>query len=434
MPKVSIIIPLYNVEQVVARCLDSVCAQAHGDLEIIVVDDASTDGSPDVACQYAERDGRVRVIRHERNRGLHLARMTGVRAMTGAYALLLDSDDALCDETVIEKLVSEVRRDPVDVLRFGLEAVPIDGTSQDEARQLSAWSNAPKGTLTGKEAACLAFAAESHNELPWHVTHRLFRADMLREAFSRMSTERLERAEDAYEYFVMTDVMGLERDACDIMGYRYYLGGGVMNARGLTLEGFLSQAAAIRDCYEAAASYAARSDDPDYAILAADLRHKLLETIGTMWHDRVSSGDKPTAALELARLIGPDEAGTELYRFVRDRAYHHLDHRSYPKPGDELLLLLGVARSVEVSEQEGSAEYERYAAMRSIAEQHVRDLLVPQGETGSLAQELDDERRRSAFLKEQLDDVVGSVSFRIGRALTALPRHARDLLRRTRRA
>ncbi|MBR1926518.1 MAG: glycosyltransferase family 2 protein [Bacteroidales bacterium] len=95
MPKISVLIPAYNVERYIARCLDSVIGQTLGDLEIIIVNDGSTDGTSRVLGEYAARDSRIRVINHPENLGLLWARKTGVEASTGDYLMFVDSDDAL---------------------------------------------------------------------------------------------------------------------------------------------------------------------------------------------------------------------------------------------------------------------------------------------------------------------------------------------------
>lgn len=91
-PKVSIIIPVYNTEKYLVRCLDSVVGQTERDLEIICINDGSTDGSAAILEMYAEKDSRVRVITQE-NGGLSAARNSGLDVATGKYVMFVDSDD-----------------------------------------------------------------------------------------------------------------------------------------------------------------------------------------------------------------------------------------------------------------------------------------------------------------------------------------------------
>lgn len=91
-PKVSVVVPVYNVEPYLARCLDSLIAQTLQEIEIVCVNDGSTDGSIRILNAYADHDPRVRVI-SQINRGLGGARNTGIRASSGEYILFVDSDD-----------------------------------------------------------------------------------------------------------------------------------------------------------------------------------------------------------------------------------------------------------------------------------------------------------------------------------------------------
>lgn len=89
----SVIIPVYNTEKHLKRCLDSVIGQSYDNLEIIVVDDCSTDSSLQILEEYAAKDSRIKILRHDVNNGLFQARLTGMEAATGDYFAFLDSDD-----------------------------------------------------------------------------------------------------------------------------------------------------------------------------------------------------------------------------------------------------------------------------------------------------------------------------------------------------
>ena len=91
--KLSIIIPVYNTEQYLEKCLNSVLRQTYKDLEIILVNDCSTDNSMNIIGKYIKKDNRIKVISHEKNKGLFQARLTGAQIATGDYIAFLDSDD-----------------------------------------------------------------------------------------------------------------------------------------------------------------------------------------------------------------------------------------------------------------------------------------------------------------------------------------------------
>lgn len=104
MNKVSIIIPIYNTEKYLKACLDSVKNQTHQNLEIILVDDGSTDDSGKIADTFAKSDQRVKVI-HQKNAGQSAARNRGLKIATGDFISFIDSDDRV-DQTFIEKLLA----------------------------------------------------------------------------------------------------------------------------------------------------------------------------------------------------------------------------------------------------------------------------------------------------------------------------------------
>ena len=103
-PLVSVIIPIYNVEQYLTQCVDSVLTQTYQDIEIILVDDGSPDGSPLICDEFAKKNSCIKVI-HKPNGGLSDARNAGIEASCGEYLFFLDADDYLASKC-IEELVA----------------------------------------------------------------------------------------------------------------------------------------------------------------------------------------------------------------------------------------------------------------------------------------------------------------------------------------
>ncbi|WP_022765622.1 glycosyltransferase family 2 protein [Butyrivibrio sp. XPD2006] len=122
--KYSLIIPVYNVQDLLKRCLDSVVRQNYSDLEVILVDDGSTDGSGTICDEYAEKYDYIKVI-HQSNQGLSGARNTGLKASTGEWILFLDSDDYWADDffTAIDKAMEKY---PSDYYKFNYQKVYDD--------------------------------------------------------------------------------------------------------------------------------------------------------------------------------------------------------------------------------------------------------------------------------------------------------------------
>ncbi len=117
MKSVSVIIPVYNVEKYLPKCLDSVVGQTYKNLEIVCVNDGSPDNSAEILENYAKKDSRIKIIT-QKNEGLSGARNTGINAATGDYTVFLDSDDWIDTDTV-ENAVSVAEKNSSDVVMWG---------------------------------------------------------------------------------------------------------------------------------------------------------------------------------------------------------------------------------------------------------------------------------------------------------------------------
>lgn len=118
MIKISIIIPVYNVEKYLSGCLDSIISQTFSDFEIICINDGSTDESLRVLQEYKNKDNRIKII-DKQNEGSGIARNLGLSIATGEYVYFVDSDDWLEDNTVLEKIYNAAEKDVLDILIFG---------------------------------------------------------------------------------------------------------------------------------------------------------------------------------------------------------------------------------------------------------------------------------------------------------------------------
>lgn len=118
IPKVSIIVPVYNVEKYLDRCINSLVNQTLKDIEIILVDDGSPDSCPELCDEYAEKDNRIKVI-HKENGGLGFARNSGLDMASGEYFAFADSDDYV-DLDFYEKLYTAAKSGNYDLVQGGI--------------------------------------------------------------------------------------------------------------------------------------------------------------------------------------------------------------------------------------------------------------------------------------------------------------------------
>ncbi len=118
---ISIIVPVYNIKSDLPKCLDSILAQTYSDLEVILVDDGSTDGSGAVVEEYARRDARV-VVLHQENGGVTRARFAGIRRATGSWIGFVDGDDYI-EPDMYRHLLDNARKYQADISHCGYQMV-----------------------------------------------------------------------------------------------------------------------------------------------------------------------------------------------------------------------------------------------------------------------------------------------------------------------
>ena len=123
----TIIIPAFNAEPTLGRCLDSVAHQTYGDFQAVIVDDGSTDGTGAMAAEYAHRDPRFHVVTIA-NSGPGAARNVGLSLARGEYVLYMDADDYWGRADLLQELVDRIRKQPADVYMYQMAKVTEDGS------------------------------------------------------------------------------------------------------------------------------------------------------------------------------------------------------------------------------------------------------------------------------------------------------------------
>lgn len=173
MVKVSVVVPVYNVKMYLDECVNSLLGQTLNDIDIILVDDGSTDGSQIMCDKYAEQYDSVRVI-HKKNGGLGSARNVGLDAAIGKYVYFIDSDDSIKKES-LEELYRLAEKDSLDVILFSAECFSDEegiNYNPDEYRKTQALDE----VLLGKDLFIrLVDAGEYYASIPM----RFYRTEYL---------------------------------------------------------------------------------------------------------------------------------------------------------------------------------------------------------------------------------------------------------------
>ena len=193
--KVSVIVPVYNVEKLVGQCMESLITQTFKDIEVVVVDDCSPDKSMQVVNGYAENDSRIRIVTHEKNRGLMQARRTGYIEAKGDYVVFCDSDDVL-PHNAIELLYNEAVASLADVVSGDMTLFyPDSGCEQLRKSHLSF------GTDMISVYKSLLTSEYHHN-----LCGKIFRTSLLQDNKYK-TVENFTNGEDGYLFYqVMENV------------------------------------------------------------------------------------------------------------------------------------------------------------------------------------------------------------------------------------
>lgn len=152
----SIIVPIYNIERYIEKCIDSILSQTFTDFEIILVDDGSKDKSSEICDRIADKNNNVKVI-HKKNGGLSAARNTGLKEATGQYVIFVDGDDSLCDDQALKKIKRVIDQSDYEVISYNRKVID---------------------DRTGEISECKDYRKEEDNKLPFYdMIEKLIKTD-----------------------------------------------------------------------------------------------------------------------------------------------------------------------------------------------------------------------------------------------------------------
>ena len=163
---ISVIVPVYNVERYLDKCIESICVQTFTETEVILVDDGATDSSGAICDAWAERDNRIRVI-HKENGGLSDARNAGMDVACGAWYMFVDSDDTIAPDT-LERLYRAAVNHDCEMAVCNMIRIYDDGSTEPfyaPVSELTIWEGQQRFETLKQPSAC----------------NKLFRADLFRD-------------------------------------------------------------------------------------------------------------------------------------------------------------------------------------------------------------------------------------------------------------
>lgn len=308
MAKISIIIPVYNVEKYLQQCIDSLLSQTLSDIEIICIDDASQDASGKILNDYAARDDRMKVIHADENMGTLRARIKGITDAAGQYVMFVDSDDYL-EVSACEELLKLLTEHPVDVLHFGTVLHANENVSDDLKDWVANFLKPYEGELEGNLIE-KCFVDEMFD---FNITNKIWRREVCEEAFANVEQIRLVASEDRYIFFLL---MYFAETYYGVAGkyYNYNLGIGVTGGDLLTLDQFekrcsgaLASELVKRFLERAGSIQKFRNELKCFA-------DKILWDCVDCWHNKLDKEDEQQGFEILRKYFRPDEITSAVAR------------------------------------------------------------------------------------------------------------------------
>lgn len=296
-PLVTIVIPVFDDESTIAATLESCLAQTLGEIEVICVDDASTDATVEVIERFRRADSRVRLIRHERNLSALQSRRTGILAAAAEYVLFADGDDELVPEAA-EKALERAKATGADLVGFGVTVVDRHGrTGGTYEQRLRPAHRELEGTAVLRGLFPVGKPAQGQ------LWRYLIRASVLRDAYALMPDDlSLPRINDLPLTFLVAALATRYVSINDQL-YRYHLGRGGSGHRVDSVERAVFYSTAIRsvDSIRTSVTELARTHT-DSAHLTESYESMRLSILGYVCFQLIERSDSDVLDAALAHL------------------------------------------------------------------------------------------------------------------------------------
>lgn len=290
-PKISIIVPVYNMANYLNDTISCLVMQSMPEIEILCVDDASTDGSADILQQWAEKDSRMIVHYFSENKTAWAARKWAIEHASGEYILFVDADDTL-EQKACEELYKEMRRKPVDILHFNANIINVNNVPESRIDSMRKFVCPYNGVLQREEIFIACFREKRYQFSLWN---KLFSSKVCKEAINGTRDMFLPKAQDKLLYWMISlnakSYRGIPRKTY----YNYYFGRGGTGFNRLNLMQF------ERYCTMADTADAMRRYLVDCGLyekfrdIDDSNRYALLNDCMTRFQNEVCDSDKSTA-------------------------------------------------------------------------------------------------------------------------------------------
>ena len=322
MPKVSVVIPIHNVEQYLSACLSSVINQTLEDIEIICVNDASTDHCAEIIQEFSPKDSRVKVITFKDNLGTSQARKAGVLASKGDYVMFLDGDDEYCPDAC-ETAYNSITKLKTDIVQFDTEVINLGGFPEQKIRILKELLR-PYYEKTIKDADIVKKVWEDKT-FGFTLWNKIYNGNICRESFAEISDGSYPKAQDLYAFFIIAHHSKSYAGIPEAL-YKYRFGSGVT---GSDIMPFSKYEILLKEkkVSDALSDYVTRKSLDDYKEIIETIRNNFINECISKWANNLSSSDQSEGFSKLIEVWGRDS-------IINRMAVTYWD--SYPSIGKKL--------------------------------------------------------------------------------------------------
>lgn len=283
--KVSIVIPIYNSEKCLARCISSLKDQTLKEIEIICVDDCSSDGSMEILKELASEDSRIKLLFNEKNSGTLMTRKKGVSEASGEYIMFADNDDWY-ELTACEVAYKKIKEAQVDILMYGVSVV--GGAADDDSKARKRYLSKSLIPKPEKYKGDNCIKIENRINLLWN---KIFKSEVCKEGYKNTNDIFLTYSEDTYPcnliHYLAKSFMAIPDKL-----YNYNYSAGITGKRYQSIETFDLFCACMRNMEYYINLFFDEMNAPEYVRSIFDAGNKeRLEYCLTIWREKLSDKD-----------------------------------------------------------------------------------------------------------------------------------------------
>lgn len=416
---VSVIIPVFNVEKYVNTCIHSVLYQTKDNIEIICIDDCSTDLSGAILDNLAEIDKRIKVIHFDNNCGRIAARKEGVSRASGKYVMFLDGDDFYA-KNACETAFREAVRADTDILHFGTNVINAGNTAQYEYDSMVSFFRPYIGCLYGTDILEECFEKEGYN---YNLVDKIYSAELCKKAFAHIDEMQCCMAEDMLLYFLLAYFAESYSGITDKL-YNYNFGIGVSRPGKLDLEGLDKRCTSAEACFTINRFLVGQKVLHQYQVIYTKIERRLLSDNFDAWYYRLPVEDRESGYAIFEKHWGKDKVMLSFLYDIENKQYD-INQKAF------------VIEQNRVELENRDAEIQQLQRMMN---QKICDLDEKEKEIQRNSELLFKERENCANIQAEhdklaleYDRISNSLSYRLGCGFTWIPRKIAWFIRKIKR-